>query len=158
MAPPAPRDRAGSMIPADKRPIPPEILSDSAIAHIAQAYFSIAKKLEQKTGCSATRGFILSTLRGGATLNQNQIAKLLGLDRTVVHRAIKGMIREGLLTERKAASGRALLVHLTAKGNKYREYLIKERRAVDEKLQKALKPHEISTLIRLLDAAAVLEI
>lgn len=158
MAPPAPRDRAGSMIPVDQRPIPPEILSDSAIAHIAQAYFSIAKRLEQKTGCSATRGFILSTLRGGAALNQNQIAKLLGFDRTVVHRSIKGMIREGLLTERKADSGRALLVHLTAKGNKYREYLIKERRSVDEKLRKVLKPDEISILIRLLDAAAALEI
>ena len=158
MASPAPRHRAGSMIPIDKRPIPPEILRDSAIAHLAQAYFSISKRLEQKTGCSATRGFILSTLRGGAALNQNQIAKLLGFDRTVVHRAIKGMIKEGLLTERKADSGRALLVHLTAKGNKYREYLIEERRVGDEKLHEVLKADEISILIRLLDAAAALEI
>jgi DNA-binding MarR family transcriptional regulator len=146
------------MIPIDKRAIPPEILKASAIAHIAQAYFSIGKRLEQKTGCSATRGFILSSLRGGAALNQNQIAKLLGFDRTVVHRAIKGMIKEGLLIERKAASGKALLVHLTAKGNKYREYLIKERRAIDEKLRRVLKPDEISTLIRLLDVTAALEI
>jgi DNA-binding MarR family transcriptional regulator len=146
------------MIPINQRSIPPQILKDSAIAHIAQAYFSISKKLEKKTGCSATRGFILSTLRGGMALNQNQIAKLLGFDRTVVHRAIKGMIKEGLLTERKADSGRALLVHLTAKGNKYREYLIKERCAVDEKLRKVLKPHEISTLIRLLDMTAALKI
>jgi DNA-binding MarR family transcriptional regulator len=146
------------MILADNRPIPPQILKDTAIAHIAQAYFSITKRLEKKTGCSATRGFILSTLRGGAALNQNQIAKLLGFDRTVVHRAIKGMIKEGLLRERKADSGRALLVHLTAKGNKYREYLIKERRAVDEKLRKALTPDEIATLTRLLDVAAALEI
>jgi DNA-binding MarR family transcriptional regulator len=158
MAAPARSDGARSMIPVDKRAIPPEILKDSAIAHIAQAYFSISKRLEQKTGCSVTRGFILSTLRGGAALNQNQIAKLLGFDRTVVHRAIKGMIKEGLLTERKADFGRALLVHLTAKGNKYREYLIKERRAVDEKLRKVLKPDEISTLIRLLDVTAALEI
>ena len=158
MAPPAPCDSAGSMIPADKRPIAPEILRESAIAHIAQAYFSITKRLEQKTGCSATRGFILSTLRGGAALNQNQIAKLLGFDRTVVHRAIRGMIKEGLLTERKADSGRALLLHLTAKGNKYREYLIKERRAVDEKLRKVVKPDGIAILIRLLDVAAALEI
>jgi DNA-binding MarR family transcriptional regulator len=50
------------------------------------------------------------------------------------------------------------LLHLTVKGNKYREYLIKERRAVDEKLRKVLKPNEISILIRLLDAAAALEI
>src|SRR5579863_8721108 len=117
MAPPAPRHRAGSMIPIDKRPIPPEILRDSAIAHIAQAYFSIAKRLEQKTGCSATRGFILSTLRGGAALNQNQIAILLGFDRTVVHRAIKSMVQDGLVSERKAKSGRGIHVTLTPKGH-----------------------------------------
>ena len=146
------------MIPIDKRPLPSEILKDSAIAHIAQAYFAVSKRLEQKTGCSATRGFILSTLRGGASLNQNQIAKLLDFDRTVVHRAVKRMIKEGLLTERKADSGRALLLQLTAKGNKYREYLIKERRAVDEKLRKVLKPREISILTRLLDVVAALEI
>jgi hypothetical protein len=36
--------------------------------------------------------------------------------------------------------------------------LIKERRAVDEKLRKVLKADEILILIRLLDAAAALEI
>jgi DNA-binding MarR family transcriptional regulator len=146
------------MIPVDKRPIPNKILEDSTIAHIAQAYFMVSKRLEQKTGCSATRGFILSTLRGGASLNQNQIAKLLDFDRTVVHRSVKRMIKEGLLTERKADSGRALLLQLTAKGNKYRAYLINERRAADEKLRKALTPGEISTLTRLLDIVAALEI
>jgi len=68
--------------------IPDDILKDSVLAHIAAAYFSVGKRLERKTQCSATRGFILSTLRGGTTLNQNQIATLLGFDRTVVHRAI----------------------------------------------------------------------
>ncbi|MGH9747495.1 MAG: MarR family winged helix-turn-helix transcriptional regulator [Candidatus Acidiferrales bacterium] len=145
------------MIPIDKKLIPAEILKDSATVHIAQAYFSISKRLEQKTGCTATRGFILSTLRGGVALNQNQIAKLLGFDRTVVHRSIKTMIREGLLSERRAPSGRALLVHLTAKGNRYREYLIKERRAIDEKLGKVLAPAEIANLIRLLDVVTRLE-
>ena len=55
-----------------------DILKDSVLANIAAAYFSVGKRLERKTQCSATRGFILSTLRGGATLNQNQIATLLG--------------------------------------------------------------------------------
>lgn len=145
------------MIILDKKPIPPEILKGSVVVHIAQAYFSISKRLERKTKCSATRGFILSTLRGGASLNQNQIATRLGLDRTVVHRSIKTMIHEGMVSERKADSGRALLVQLTPKGNKYREYLIKERRAVDEKLRKILTPRETSTLIRLLEAVAALE-
>lgn len=146
------------MIVIGYKPIPPEIVKKSAVIQIAQAYFAIGKKLEQKTKCSSTRGFVLSTLRGGASLNQNQIATLLGLDRTVVHRSIKTMIQEGLLTERKADSGRGLLVQLTAKGNRYRDYLIKERRAVDEKLREKLTPREISTLIRLLRVAAALEL
>src|SRR5579872_7088972 len=107
--------------------VPENILQDSVLAHIAAAYFSVGKQLERKTQCSATRGFILSTLRDGATPNSNQIATLLALDRTVVHRAIKSMVQEGLLSERKAKSGRALHVQLTPKGKKYRERLIAAR-------------------------------
>jgi DNA-binding MarR family transcriptional regulator len=62
-----------------------------------------------------------------------------------------------LFSEKKAKSGRALLVQLTSKGNTYREYLIKERRAVDEKLRDVLTPEEISTLIRLLKVVAELK-
>ncbi|HJZ63870.1 MAG TPA: MarR family winged helix-turn-helix transcriptional regulator [Candidatus Acidoferrum sp.] len=142
----------------DKGLIPPEILKDSVILHLALAYFSIGKRLEQKTQCSQTRGFILSTLRGGASLNQNQIATMLGFDRTVVHRAVKGMIEEGLLSERKAEKGRALLVQLTPKGNKYREGLIKERRALDDLLRQHFTPEEASTLVRLLHRLAELEL
>jgi DNA-binding MarR family transcriptional regulator len=145
------------MISVDKKLIPQEILKDSALLHLASAYFSISKRLEQKTQCSQTRGFILSTLRGGVSLNQNQIATMLGFDRTVVHRAVKTMIHEGLLSERKADIGRALLVQLTAKGNKYRESLIKERRAAEEKLREQLSPTEIATLITLLKRVADLE-
>src|SRR5246500_5534006 len=96
------------MIIVPKKDIPQDILTDSVLAHVAAAYFSVGKQLERKTGCSATRGFILNTLRDGAAINQNQVATALGLDRTVVHRAIKSMVRDGLLTERKAKSGRAI--------------------------------------------------
>src|SRR5277367_5637858 len=146
------------MIIVEKKLIPAEILKDSVLLHLAQAYFSVGKRLEQKTQCSQTRGFILSTLRGGASLNQNQIATLLGFDRTVVHRSIKSMIKEGLISERKADTGRALLVQLTAKGNRYREYLVKERQALDETLRKELTPEDRTTLIRLLKAVSELEI
>ena len=141
-----------------KKPIPEDILKDSVLAHIAAAYFSVGKKLERKTQCSATRGFILSTLRGGAALNQNQIATALGFDRTVVHRAIKTMVKEGLLSERRANSGRAILVHLTAEGERYRERLIKARRAADENLRRALTMEERSTLIRLLKVVEELDL
>ena len=142
----------------DKKLIPQEMLKDSVILHLASAYFAVGKRLEQKTQCSQTRGFILSTLRGGASLNQNQIATLLGFDRTVVHRAVKTMIREGLLSERKAESGRALLVQLTAKGNKYRESLIKERRALDDHLRERFSADDISNLLCLLKRVAELEV
>jgi DNA-binding MarR family transcriptional regulator len=142
------------MIAIDKKLIPAEILKGSVLVHIALAYFSVGKRLEQKTGCSQTRGFIMSTLRGGAVLNQNQIATLLGFDRTVVHRSIKTMLQEGLVSERRAESGRALLVQLTPKGNKYRELLIRERRAAEKKVREKLTPQQIATLIRLLKRVA----
>lgn len=133
-----------------RREIPEEILKDSVLAHIAAAYFSVGKRLEQKTQCSATRGFILSTLRGGATLNQNQVATALGFDRTVVHRVIKTMAREGLVYEQKAKSGRAIHVQLTPKGNKYRERLIEARIAADNSIRRRMTPEEHETLLRLL--------
>jgi DNA-binding MarR family transcriptional regulator len=137
--------------------VPKDILKDSVLAHIAAAYFSAGKRLERQTGCSATRGFILSTLRAGATLNQNQIATLLGLDRTVVHRAIKSMVQEGLVSERRAKSGRAIHVELTPKGNRYRDRLIKARVAADDTIRHQLTPDERATLLRLLKLIAELE-
>lgn len=141
-----------------KKEIPEDILKDSVLAHIAAAYFSVGRRLERKTHCSATRGFILSTLRGGLTLNQNQIATLLGFDRTVVHRAIKSMTQEGLVSERKAKSGRAIYVQLTTKGSRYRERLIKARVAADETVRQQMTPEERKTLLRLLRLVAECEL
>jgi DNA-binding MarR family transcriptional regulator len=145
------------MIAVEKKLIPADILKDSVLVHLAAAYFSVAKQLERKTQCSKTRGFIMSTLRGGATLNQNQIATQLGFDRTVVHRAIKAMVREGLASEKKAKSGKAIPVQLTLKGNKYREQLIKARRAADEKVRAEMSAEERAVLLRLLGVIAELE-
>lgn len=129
---------------------PDQILQDSILAQIGAAYFSVGKRLERKTRCSATRGFILSTLRDGAVLNQNQIALLLGFDRTVVHRAIKSLAEEGLVSEHRAKSGRAMQVQLTAKGRKYREKLIEARQAADESVRQRMTSEERETLLRLL--------
>src|SRR5215469_16302528 len=140
-----------------RKEIPEDILKGSVLAHFAAAYFSVGRRLQRKTQCSATRGFILSTLGGGATLNQNQIATLLGLDRTVVHRAVKSMAQEGLVSERKAKSGRAIHVQLTRKGNQYRQRLSTARMTTDENVRHQLTSDERATLIRLLKLIAELE-
>ncbi|MGD0824579.1 MAG: MarR family transcriptional regulator [Terriglobales bacterium] len=140
-----------------KKEIPDDILKDSVLAHVAAAYFSVGKRLERKTQCSATRGFILSTLRDGTALNQNQIATLLGLDRTVVHRAIKSLAKEGLVSEHRAKSGRAIQVQLMAKGRKYRERLIKARVTADESVRRQMSSEERATLLRLLKLVAECE-
>ncbi|MGA3105855.1 MAG: winged helix DNA-binding protein [Terriglobales bacterium] len=137
--------------------IPDDILKVSVLANIAAAYFSVGKRLERKTRCSATRGFILSTLRGGTTLNQNQIATLLGFDRTVVHRVIKSLAKEGLVSEHKAKSGRAIRVQLMAKGRKYQERLIKARVTADESVRRQMTSEERETLLRLLKLVAECE-
>jgi DNA-binding MarR family transcriptional regulator len=92
------------------------------------------------------------------TLNQNQIATLLGLDRTVVHRTIKLMAREGLVSERKANSGKAIHIQLTAKGNRYREQLIRTRVAADETVRQQMTPEDRETLLRLLRLVAECEL
>jgi len=140
-----------------KSEVPDDILESSVLAHIAAAYFAVGKRLQRKTRCSATRGFILSALRGSATLNQNRIATLLALDRTVVHRAIKSMVQEGLVAERQAKSGRAIDITLTAKGNKYRQRLIQARVAADETVRRQMTPAERETLLRLLKLIAECE-
>jgi DNA-binding MarR family transcriptional regulator len=138
--------------------IPEAILKDSVLVHVAAAYFSVSKQLERKTGCSQTRGFILSTLRDSAERNQNQIATLLGFDRTVVHRSIGTMRKEGLVSKKKAAKGRTFVIRLTPKGEKYRELLIRERHAAEEKLRKVLSLEEREKLIRLLAIVTTLEL
>lgn len=143
------------VIPESK--IPDDILNDSVLAHLAGAYFAVGKQLERKTGCSATRGFILSTLSHAAALNQNQIANRLGFDRTVVHRAIKTMLKDGLVSERRAKTGRALLLHLTPKGQKYHHVLIEHRRRADEKVRQSLSADERASLIQLLKIIADME-
>ncbi len=140
-----------------RKPIPQDILNDSVLAHIAAAYFSVGKRMERKTGCSATRGFILNTLRGGAALNQNQVATALGFDRTVVHRAIKSMVQEGLIAEKKSTSGRAIDLKLTAKGNRYHDHLIQQRLAADKKVRNTMPPADREDLIRLLRLIADLQ-
>lgn len=137
--------------------VPDEILKDSVLAHIAAAYFSVGKKLERRTRCSATRGFILSTLRDRTALNSNRIATLLGIDRTVVHRAIKSLAKEELVSEHRAKSGRAIRVQLTAKGRKYRERLIKARVTADESVWRQMTSEERETLLRLLKLVAECE-
>jgi DNA-binding MarR family transcriptional regulator len=145
-----------NILPAKE--VPDNILKDSLLAHIAAAYFSVGKSLERKTQCSATRGFILSTLRDGTALNQNQIATLLGLDRTVVHRSIKSLAKEGLVSEHRAKSGRAIQVQLTAKGRKYRERLIEARVAADDSVRRQMTSEERETLLRLLKRVAECEL
>ncbi len=134
------------------REIPESVRAQSVLIQLASAYLSVSRQLEQKTKCSQTRGFVLATLRGGAALNQNQIAVALGYDRTVVHRVVKSLVREGLVSETKAKVGKSILVQLTRKGNAYRERMIKVRRAADDKLRVSLAPSERTALLKLLAA------
>jgi len=134
------------------RDIPAAARAESVLIQLASVYMSVSKQLEQKSKCSQTRGFVLSTLRGGAALNQNQIAVALGYDRTVVHRVVKSLAREGLVSETKAKTGKSILVQLTRKGNAYRERMIKIRRAADEKLHRTLSARDRTSLLRLLAA------
>ncbi len=143
-----PGDQTMDMLPQSE--ISSAILNGSVIAYVAAAYFAVGRRLERKTQCSATRGFVLSILSGGTALNQNQIALQLGIDRTVVHRAIKSMAKDDLVSERKEKTGRAIPVQLTAKGKKYHERLVVARKAADEKVRRLMTLDERELLVALL--------
>jgi DNA-binding MarR family transcriptional regulator len=81
----------------------------------------------------------------------------LGIDRTVVHRTIKSLAQEGLVSEHKAKSGRAIELQLTPKGKKYRERLIEARGAADERVRRQMTSEERETLLRLLKLIAECE-
>ena len=138
--------------------IPEHILEDSVLAHVAAAYFAVSKQLERNTQCSSTRGFVLSTLRDGTMLNQNQIAKLLNIDRTVVHRTIRSLVEEGLVTEHKAKSGRAIELRLSPRGKKYREQLIEARKSADQSIRTSMTSEDRKTLLRLLKQVALCDL
>ena len=79
--------------------LPPEIFGSSVIFPLLSAYDLVARELERRTGMSQTRLLLLILFRDGATYNQNQLALALGADRTVVHRALKTMLVDKLVTE-----------------------------------------------------------
>jgi DNA-binding MarR family transcriptional regulator len=145
-----------NVIPANE--IPDRILEDSVLAHVAAAYFAVSKQLERKTQCSSTRGFVLSTLHDGAMLNQNQIAKLLNIDRTVVHRTIRSLIDEGLVSEHKAKAGRSIELRLSPKGKKYHEKLIEARESADQCIRSCMTSEDRKMLLKLLKQIAQCEL
>ena len=67
------------------------------------------------------------------------------------------MVREGLITEKKATSGRAIDLKLTAKGNRYHDWLIQQRVAADEKVRSALTSADRENLLHSLRFIADLE-
>ena len=67
------------------------------------------------------------------------------------------MVQEGLVSERKAKSGRAIQVRLTTKGSKYRKKLMKARVAADERVRLQMTEEERETLLRLLKLVAECE-
>jgi DNA-binding MarR family transcriptional regulator len=67
------------------------------------------------------------------------------------------MKREGLVTERKAKSGRAIHVQITTKGTQYRKRLIMARVAADDTVRQQMTPEERKTLLRLLKLVAECE-
>jgi len=64
------------------------------------------------------------------------------------------MLKEGLVSKTKAGAGRTFTIHLTSKGEKYREQLIKERRAAEEKVAKLMNARERNELLHLLTRTA----
>jgi DNA-binding MarR family transcriptional regulator len=127
--------------------IPNEIIENSIYFSLASAYTHIIRGFEAITGFSQTRLLIMFLFRNEAVYNQNQLAVALRADRTVVHRVIKTMIRDGLLVEKKEPGKRQIKLRLTAKGEKARWALIEQRVALDKKLMAKFSKRQLSAFI-----------
>jgi DNA-binding MarR family transcriptional regulator len=68
------------------------------------------------------------------------------------------MAREGLVVERRARAGRAIVVQLTAKGRKYRERVIQARKDAEKKVRGQMSLEERKKLLRLLQFVAECEL
>ncbi len=82
---------------------------------------------------------------------------MLGMDRTVIHRAVKAMVKEGLLTERRETEGRAIAVKLSTKGIRFRAGLIEARVAADRAISAQMPTEDRQMLLRLLKLVAECE-
>jgi DNA-binding MarR family transcriptional regulator len=129
---------------------------DSVVIQIARAYWSVIRTFEAKSQSSHSRLLILSLFRKGASFNQNQIATILDLDRTVAHRILKTMVKDDVLTERRSEVGRQILLTLTPHGEQVREGLIRERTSLDKRIARQLNPGELENLIKMLEQIAAL--
>jgi DNA-binding MarR family transcriptional regulator len=78
-------------------------------------------------------------------------------DRTRIVAEDARRVKQFLASERKAKTGRALLLHLTPKGEKYHQGLVQRRRSADDRARELLTADERSTLTRLLKLIAEME-
>lgn len=60
------------------------------------------------------------------------------------------MVAEGLLSEHKEKTGRAIQIRLTAKGKKYHQRLVEVRKSADEMVGAQLTSKERNLLLHLL--------
>lgn len=134
------------MNPREPQTVPAQTQRASLILSLVAAHSAIIREMESRAKMTLTRGQVLAAFRGGAVLNQNQVAKHLGMDRTVVHRTIRSLVEEGYLLEAPAEKGRSLLLKLTAKGEGFRETMIRERKHLDASFSELLGPAVADTL------------
>ena len=99
---------------------------------------------------------LLTTLSTNPDLDQNSIARELGIDRTNVADVINRLSRRGLIERRRGkVDKRTMLARLTPEGKRVTKEMYLSMQRAQERLLEPIPPAErhafISTLIRLID-------
>jgi len=124
--------------------------------HLAAAILFGGKATAQNA-CSQTRGFILSLCAAAPLLApEPKLPATAGLSTDRGHRANRNHYSEVLLSERKAPSGRALLVPTHAKGQ-YREFSIRNAGGGGQSSEELISQRNSQLLFRLLQVIVKLD-
>jgi DNA-binding MarR family transcriptional regulator len=130
-----------------------QVIAESVFVNLLFACQETIRRFEHDSGISHARVRVLAAFRDGRSLNQNQIAKELVMDRAMVHRMVKSLVREKLIHEKKAKTGRSIPLTLTPRGEELRHKAIETRKYIDRVITISLEnPRRKSELIRNLQA------
>ena len=115
-----------------------------------QNHSYIARRLED-LGIGSGQHPYLMTLYRKDGINQDELSRLVGLDKATTTRAIRKLVEGGyVVQERDPSDGRSYLIHLTDKGNEIKPIVRGTLRALVSELSQDLSDEEIEALHGLL--------
>lgn len=101
---------------------------------------------------SETEWRVITQVGEFAPLSLNGLAELLLLDRGQLSRAVKGMVKRGLLTRERKPGGPEIEIDMTKHGREIHSSMVERAIERDRLLTEGLPKEDIDTLRRVIDS------